>query len=171
MVLNRLYYGINNQIICNIYIFPRRYVNFLYDIVDLNSGMHFLIKLNVQNPLIRLKISLRNIFCAGLYLNELFVSVLRYCILYIYVCYYVKTFNCCMFMDIMPPCQSSIFLMYFMSSFCTYFLITFHLLPYLSLYICYFFFLPVHTSFFNFCTFLLVNKLNWIKLNWIEHWP
>ena len=28
------------------------------------------------------------------------------------------------FMDIMPPCQSSILLMYFMSSFCTYFLIT-----------------------------------------------
>ena len=38
------------RIIFNIYIFPRRYVNFLYDIVDLNSGMHFLIKLNVQNP-------------------------------------------------------------------------------------------------------------------------
>ena len=34
----------------NIYIFLRKYVNFLYDIVDLNSGMHFLIKLNVQNP-------------------------------------------------------------------------------------------------------------------------
>ena len=51
-------------------------------------------------------------------------------------------------------------------SFCTYFLITFHLLPYLSLYICYF--LPVHTSFLNFCTFLLVNKLNWIELKIIK---
>ena len=45
---------------------------------------------------------------------------------------------------IMPPCQSSILLMYFMSSFCTYFLITFHLLPYLSLYICYFLFTSTH---------------------------
>ena len=63
------------------------------------------------------------------------------------MCYYVKTFNCCMFMDIMPPCQSSIFLMYFMSSFCTYFLITFHLLPYLSLYICYFLFTSTHKFF------------------------
>ena len=78
-----------------------------------------------------------------------------------YMCYYVKTFNCCMFMDIMSPCQSSIFLMYFISSFCTYFLITFHLLPYLSPYIlCYF--LPVHTSLLNFCTFFWL--INWIEL-------
>ena len=38
------------RIIFNIYICPRIYVNFLYDIVELNSGMHFLIKLNVRNP-------------------------------------------------------------------------------------------------------------------------
>ena len=99
------YFGMNLptdiRIIFNIYIFLRWYVNYLYDIVDLN--------------------------CIYIYI---------YIYIYVYMCVCVcvimwKHLTVVCLCDLMPPCQSSIFLMYmyFISSFCTYFLITFQLLP------------------------------------------
>ena len=35
-------------------------------------------------------------------MNYLYVCFKILYFIYIYMCYYVKTFNCCMFMDIMP---------------------------------------------------------------------
>ena len=82
--------------------------------------------------------------------------------IYIYVCY-VKTFNCCMFKDIINATLSIINLFNVFHVFILYIfphhisLVTISVSVYML-----FLFLPVHTSFLNFCKFLLVNKL---KLN------
>ena len=61
------------------------------------------------------------------------------------MCYYVKTFNCCMFIDLMPPCQSSIFFIVF--HFFILYIFPHHISVVISYSIVVVFSLIVHTSF------------------------